>query len=184
MAVDNHIIGKVESAIVELLKQRLDGVIRIFDADIEKSIDKIKRFPAIMVSTDSMNFDAVTEDADEVKSVTHVYALFQNSKAVHGERFRRHGVYPMVVGISKLLKGKDFNLDIDELQPKSAKEIITKDTRERDIVMFDIAFKWDFEIETDKTDEELAADLLEIANTFMLDGEHEIVTDINQLNEE
>lgn len=184
MAVDNHIIGTVENAVVNLLEERLSSVFAIMDVDIEKNLDEIHRFPALMISTDSLKFDSVTQVADNVKPDLHIYALFKSNKSVNKERYRRHGVYPIVLGITKILKGKDFNLEIDGLQPLNAREVITKETREKNVVMFDIQFKWNFEIEEDKTDEEMAADLLEIANTFIIDNQTEIVTDIHNLSEE
>lgn len=172
------IINDVELAIIAHIKDKLKNVFDIIDFELELDPKKINRFPSIMVATDKMAFDNVTQSADTVKPTTHVYMLFRSAQSVKREKFKRHGVMPIVIGVARLLNGQDFDIDITPLDPKTATEIVSSVLAERDIIMFDLSLGWDFEIEERDFSEENAADLITIANKWMLDGTEEIVTDM------
>lgn len=178
MPVYDEIINDVELGIINLIAAKLAGVFDIIEFQIELDPDKINRFPAVMVATDKMSFENTTQRADTVKPVTHAYLLFKCAKSVNREQFKRHGVLPMVVGVARILNGQDLGLDITPLDPSQATEIVSSELAARDIIMFDLALSWDFEIEEHDFTEEEAADLVTIANTWLLDNVTQITTDI------
>jgi len=178
MASYDKIINDVEKAILALIEERLKGTFQIVDFKLEINPDKILNHSSIMVATDKMTFDNITNSADTVKVTTHVYTMCRSAKSVNREEFKRHGVMPIVIGVARLLNGQDFGIDITPLDPLAATEIVSGALAERDVIMFDLSLGWDFEIEETDFSEEDAADLVAIANKWMLDGTEKIVTDM------
>ena len=175
---------------LELMERKLKGVFNVYDFIVEIDPGNIVNWPAVMVSTDELRFVQNTMRTSRVRPVTHVYTLFKNVKAVNREKFKRHGVYPLVLGIARLFDGAVIEkegayIDMDPIEPSSAVEIVHAALAEAGIIMFDIRLLWGFEIEQTDSEEAEASALVTIANKWLLDGEaeNELVTDIVEPNE-
>lgn len=172
----DEIINDVEQGILDLIEEKLAGIFNLRSFGVEVEIGRVNQFPAALVSTDRLMFKSITQNAYAVRPRTHIYMLFRSDNAVDKEKLKRHGLYPIVIGVARLLSGRDFDLDITPLNPESATEVISAELAERSIIMFDLAMGWDFEIEERDFDEEEAAALVAIANKWLL-GNHEAVED-------
>jgi hypothetical protein len=189
MSSYKEIVNDVEMGVISLLQDKLKGLLNIMDFTVEVNPSKTLRWPMAMVASDEFRFSQNTVRTSSVRAITHIYIMFKCVASVNKEEFKRHGVYPIVLGVAQVLKGQIIEkdgeeIDMDPFEPDVAVEVVNPELAEAGIIMFDLRLRWGFEIEQSEFDEDDAADLLTIANKWLLDGlaANELVTDIVNVN--
>lgn len=114
-----------------------------FDVRTSDALDTINNPPAVCIATERIGFRKIENGTIRWTPLIIVYLVFKN---VSNSRDRRHGAYPMLEGIVRLLSFQDFGLDIEPLMPGDADEIDHRALANRGLIGFKVSFTTSFDV--------------------------------------
>jgi hypothetical protein len=154
-----NMLVAIETAILDLLGAR-DLQVRDID------IDKLKAgiiHPAVFVSTEEGSFTKEGQKSFRCGVRIFLVVVFHNVK---GEKERRQGLYPIVLGITGLLMLKTLGLDIAPIRPVRFRNVTTEAFRKMNLCAYEIELATAFSLKAE--DQELADELLRIGLNYYL----------------
>lgn len=172
-------LTEIEEKILETLNSAGLG---IKDMTVQKK-GRALNYPAVMVATEEGTFTRIGNGKYKCSVKVYIALAF---KSAHSEKQRRHGIYPILLGIFELLMMQTFGLAIDALVPKTFMNITDKDMQKSDILAYQLGFVTAFTVKMKK--EQSTGDLLRIGLNYYLqdpgdDGEPD-AQDLVTLQEE
>jgi hypothetical protein len=172
-------ITEIETKVVDAMNAAGLG---IRDLDV-KGKGRGLNYPCAMVATEEGTFTRISNGKYKCSVDVYIIVAFKDA---HSEKKRRHGIYPILLGIFQLLMLQNFGLAIDDLVPRGFKNITDKDMVAKDIIAYQLGFATAFTVKMQK--EEPADELLRIGLEYYLqdpvdDGEMD-AQDLVTLTEE
>jgi hypothetical protein len=125
------------------LRDGTGELISEFDVRTSDALDTINNSPAVCIATESIAFRKIDEGTIRWTPLIIVYMVFKN---VSNSRDRRHGAYPMLEGIIRLLSFQKLGLDIEPLIPGEADEIDHQALTNRGLIGFKVPFTTSFDV--------------------------------------
>jgi hypothetical protein len=165
--IENKIITKLET-----------GGLSVRDVSIKAGTAGIV-YPAIFVSTETGDYNRITQTKYRCELTIVLVAIFKNYKS---EKDRRHGVYPILQGIINLLLLQDLDLEILPIIPKNFRNVTDDTLADKGLIAYQIELNTSYIIE--KTDDEEDINLLRIGLEYYLqDPEDDDVLDAQDIVE-
>jgi hypothetical protein len=114
-----------------------------FDVRTSDALDTINNPPAVCIATERVAFRRIDDGTIRWTPLIIVYLVFKN---VSNSRDRRHGAYPILEGIVRLLSFQTLGLGIEPLMPGDADEIDHRALTDRGLIGFKISFTTSFDV--------------------------------------
>ena len=141
-------IEEIELGIINFLREKWDehgGATTVHEFDINSDFKDLLNSPSISIATENVAVRQITDGTIELKSTISLYLAF---KDVGRPDQRRHGIYPVVVAVIRLLSGENLDLEIDYLTPVSCREIYHAKLKEIGYIGFQLQFTTTFTVES------------------------------------
>lgn len=137
-------IEDIERGIISHLRDKWDehgGDTMVHEFDINMDFKDLLNAPSISVATENVAVRQVTDGIIELKPTVSLYLAF---KDVGKPDQRRHGIYPIIVAVLRLLSGEDLELEITPLLPVLCREVYHVQLKESGYIAFQLQFTTSF----------------------------------------
>jgi hypothetical protein len=163
---EREILSRIEEKILFRLEEKgLD--VKAFEVKEER--DKQITTPAALCFIESGKATkGTTFNSRKVEVDVYVLLIFKSLKAIHAEKDRRRGVYPLIMGVLQYLTGQDLGLQITKLRPEGFRNITNQDDIRKARMVWQIHLKTSFEITRTDDGEATAGDLMTVGLKYFL----------------